>query len=506
MFNMLRCPSAKSLRESPYLFHRKMVETKELKKMFPKAAQEGFIEETKDETFLVFDGTSPGIPSGKNQTMVREYYHKPCLEYPKGYFSISTEKGILAEGELPYGIFPILCVGWDEIPTKARHTSLVKPLRPPQLEINRTASKIAETQMTLGDDKLITQMGAKIAQGATFSGIRQVAVAGTPPTILPGRSGEQYFEYLQANIEEMYLLANLDLEMSEKADSGQMDATVLLFRSLRQKKNYALYVSKFEEYLVQIAELFIELARNYYDETHLVPAIGKSEYINIPEFKATSPMNYRVSVEAQSGDIETKMGKYLTIQNILQYVGSSMKPEDIGKLIKNLDYVNSDEMFDDFTINYDMAKNIILALDRGEMPAVRRYQDHAYIIQRLTSRMNKADYEVLPMQVKQNYEAQLAEHEQAKSAEVQELQAAQAGLIPTSGYMVVCDIYAPDPNNPNSTKRARLPYDALNWLIERLQGQGNVTSGMADLPPAAQADIGRMSMQQQPEAQPPPQM
>lgn len=495
-FNTLRCPSAKSLKDSPYLIFRKMVDTKVLKKMWPQYSEEGLIKSTKDDTFLVFDGNRGTYVDTQDQTMVLEYYYRPSLEYPNGYYYIATEAVILEEGELPFGIFPIKHVGWDEIPTTARHDSLIKQLRPVQLELNRSASKIAETQMVAGDVKIVGSYGAKLENGAMLPGIRYFQTNGPAPTILPGQSGEQYFEYMQFCIEEMYQIANLDLEMMEKSE-GALDPITFLFRSLRQKKAYSLYAQKFESFLVEIVELSLSLAKKYYNDQHLIPAIGMSEMINIEEFKSTDPLYYQIKVEPQSGDIETKMGKYMTIQSILQYAGSQLQPEQLGNLVRNMEYVNKEQIFEDATMNYDMAVNIILALDRGEKPVPRMNQPHEYILSKLVARTLKPDYQFLPEIVRANYEEAMAAHQELLAENIRKQQAAQAGLIPTTGYMVACDLYVPKADDPTKTQRARIPYDSLQWLIKKLEDQGT-TMALESLPPDMQANILQPAQPMQP--------
>jgi hypothetical protein len=92
--------------------------------------------------------------------MIKEYYFKPSSVYgPNGYFYITTEHGILFEGEIPFGVYPISYRGFKKIQTSARARSVVKVLRPYQYEINRAASKMVEHQLVHGDDKVITPLG-----------------------------------------------------------------------------------------------------------------------------------------------------------------------------------------------------------------------------------------------------------------------------------------------------------------------------------------------------------
>ena len=40
------------------------------------------------------------------------------------------------------------------------------------------------------------------------------------------------------------------------------------------------------------------------------------------------------------------------------------------------------------------------------------------------------------------------------------------------GAAVPCDFYVPDPSNSSKVMRARVPTDALSWLLKRLDEQG----------------------------------
>jgi hypothetical protein len=50
--------------------------------------------------------------------------------------------------------------------------------------------------------------------------------------------------------------------------------------------------------------------------------------------------------------------------------------------------------------------------------------------------------------------------------------AAKSEFIPTGGALVVVDLYVQDPKNPLSSKRARVPYESIQWLMQRIEQQG----------------------------------
>lgn len=494
--NLRRSPEAKSMEESPYLLIRKMTNTESLKlRLAGDEEKLKFITDSKDETYMVFDGSRGEYTTSKNQTCLRELYYRPCSEYPMGYYFIFTSSGILWEGELPFGKFPIVYEGFDPIETTPRHHSIIKQLRSYQAEINRCASQIAQTQIVLGDDKVIYQSGSKLENGAFLPGIRGLKISGAPPTILPGRSGEQYLPWMQSQIEEMYQVADLSLDSEDIPKD--LDPYTALYLNLRQKKKISLYANKFESFLVRVCELTLDLARHYIPDGMLIPAMGKKEFINIQEFRTSDCLGYHIKLEPQSDDIETKLGKQLTMNHILQYVGQNLDKDDIGMVIQNMPYGNNEEIFSDFTIDYQCIKNDMLALERGQYRPAKSGDTHEKYIKKLNARMKQPDFEFLDPQVKILYDRKIKEHEQLKAQELQQIQMAESGFIPTTGYAVVCDLYVPVPGNANKTQRARVPYDSLKWLLEKLESQGSTQQAMAELPSGELARIGQMLTQSQ---------
>jgi hypothetical protein len=470
-FNVFRAKEAKSMMESWFIGYRKMVNIDDLRaRIGNDPEKQELIEASKDETYLIFDGNGSAYDRSQNECLLLEYYIRPSNVFPNGYYFITTNKGILWEGELPFGVFPIVYAGMDEIPTSPRHYSFIKQLRPIQGEINRAISQVATHQITLGDDKLAVQAGTKVANGGLQPGVRVLSYSGQAPVVIPGRTGDQYIPYIDKMIEQFYVAANLQEEMEEKPTN--LDPYTMLFISIQQKKKFSVYTSKIEQYLIDFCEKTLELAKNYYTEANLVPAIGRAELINVAEFKNTSPLFYQIKLEPGTEDMETRLGKQLTFNQIMQYVGSNLDPKDIGKIIRTSPYANNDLASEDLTMDFDNGTNMILAMDRGQYMEPNMYDDKKYLIKRLTTRMRKADFKFLSPQIQQMYQQVVQQLMDMEAEEQRKIQEAAAGFIPMSGMAVVCDIYVPDPSNSSKTMRARVPYDALTWLLKRLEEQG----------------------------------
>lgn len=487
-FNVLVDPAARSYEEARYVIVRKMVDTEELKEQFKDDEDKlKAIHESEKQTYQLFSWNGYQR-SKKDQTLVREFYFKPTSEYPNGYYYIATEEGILFEGELPHGIFPICHVGFDEATTSPRSFSIIKQLRPYQAEINRAASKIAEHQVTLGDDKLVVQAGASVNPGGTAHGIK-VLKSTAPVTHLPGRSGDQYLNYLQFQIEQMYFVGNVS-EDGQQKDQGNLDPYTMLFRSIRNKKAFTTYAEKFEEFIKEIAWKSLKFAKKNYSQKMVVQIVDKKERVNIADFKSSDDLSWEIVLEPVTEDVESKMGRQIALNHIIQFAGNQLTSGDIGRFIKNMPFVNEDEISADLTIDSDNVLSDIVAMDKGRFAPANPRDNHEYYTKRLIHRMKMKDFQFLPVQVQQMYALKLQQHEQFLIQQQQAAAQASSGFIPSGGFLVTTDIRVPRADDPTRTERAKVPVEALAWLIDTLEKQGQSQALLQSLPGSAQADIG----------------
>jgi hypothetical protein len=502
-FNLLREAAAQTMYEHGRAWIvRKMVDTEDLKRQFkddPDVVEK--IHDSQHETYVVFDANKGTYDKVKGQVLVREFYWPKCEEYPKGWYVYATKDVKLAEGELPGGIWPLVWAGFDKYATTPRGRSILKVARPYQAEINRASSQMAVAQVTLGDDKVLYQSGTKLAPGALLPGVRGISYQGQRPEVLPGRNGAQYLEYVNSQINEMDRA--LMLEDNEVLDkSGQMDPYALLFRAAARKRKYGPYIEKFESFLVRVTKTCLELAKFYLPDDMLVPAVGTREAVNIEEFRKTTPLNYQITIEPMAETLETQFGRQLTFQHILQYVGKDLDKRTIGKVVKNLPFANFEDSFDDLTIDDDIAENDMLALERGQPAQATKYVDADFMLKKLTSRMKKPEYQFLPDQIKQNYEALKQQYEMILAEQQAKLLAAKNEFIPVDGALVTVDMYVADQSNPNNqAKRAKLPQRAVEWLIKALEAQGMSLDKLEGMNATAMAEMAEMLMSKRGQAQ-----
>jgi hypothetical protein len=287
---------------------------------------------------------------------------------------------------------------------------------------------------------------------------------------MQGRVGEQFMAYHDSIVQEMYQILGITEDKEEVVKNA--DAFSQLFLSLREKKKFSLYSSKIERYQKQKCMTMLRIAKLYYPEDMIVPAIGRNERVNIAEFKNTNPLSVEIKLKEQNKDIEGQYGRQLVMNTALQYVGNKLEREDIGRIIRNMPFGNMEESFSDLTLDYDMGTNLILALDRGEMPSLPTGANAKYLLKRLDARVMQSDFKFLDPMIQQNYEQAIVGLQKKEALELEKIKAAESDFIPSGGAKIKADYYVEDPTNPNKVSRATLPAEAVDWLIKRLAEQG----------------------------------
>ena len=490
-YNLLTDPEADSKREVKWVCYRKMIPRKILEDKYAhdesklKAIAGGA-----DDTFQWFDGVTGIYSDITDGVQVREFYWKPCQEFPNGYFYFSTNSGILEEGELPDG-FCIFSALYDESPANPRAYSVIKSCKPYQSEINRCASAIIKESIVLGHSTVMYSAGSKMSTSSIGNGLKGLSYTGALPTIIPGSAGNQYENYMIRMTGEMYKIAKVPMQDDEKSSPVGTDAFGMLFRTMRDKMGFSLYGEKIEKLITEIIDHSLKLARSYYPDDKVIPIVGKREQVNIPEFRTSSPDQYKIKVVPRTDDFSQMMGKSLQISQALQYIGGSLSPEMSAELVRQMPFLNEEPLLADMMVKKDQADAVILSLDRGEEPFYFETAEHEYLLQRLTRRMNEADFPILPQQTQLNYQKRIEKHTETLTAQQQEAARATSGFIPSGGGLISADYYVSSPEGKQH--RVRIPYESMDWLVKKLNDQGSSVEKIGELPLSAQAEMGKQA-------------
>jgi hypothetical protein len=380
----------------------------------------------------------------------------------------------------------------------ARGVSIIRQGRVLQAEINRTMSKTAEHQIMLGDDKIITTGKDGLTEGAKLGGIRHFSLDKGYQgfQVIQGRSGEQFVPYLELLIRQFYFMYKLESNDTAINNKQGADLTVMLLRSMSQKKHFVQFAQKFEKFLCDMTRDHIKLAKRYLDEETVIMMIGNNEAINVSEFKTKNDLDYEISIEAVNSDAETQMAAYLSFEKIMQYAGGKLDNATLGKVLSNMPFIpDAKTIMSNLTVNEQRATDIVLALDRGQYPPVQRYENNDVILRVLSDRMLKGDFITLVAknpQIKFNYEKQIQEREVFKKQEMEAIRQANQGDVPMGGELVRIQLWETKPTADGKglkTATMTLPYETIAWAKQQYEKQLQMKESLEVLPSAMQADI-----------------
>jgi len=496
-YDLKRDADAKTMRETRFMIETKLMNMPDFLELVTSIAPEKYDEVMKyykSPKMSVFDSSTGRYKEVRGKVEVRLFFWKPSKKNPMGSFTVCTDKVLIGSVPLPLGIFPIVYGGFDKLTNSPRSSSIIRVVKPFQVEYNRVNSKMAEHQITLGDDRVYIQNGSKLTGGKVKSGVREYHVTGQAPIVQQGRSGAQYLDYGKDTKADLYEAANIDYVMMNKQPSG--DSFQMLFAAMKDKKKFVKYVNKYNRFEVNVFKTVLKMAKHYLSPQHVINVAGKKEAINVEEFKSLKDTGFEFKVEASNGDIESKFGKVLSLTHVLQYAGGSLGPAQIGQVIKALPYGNEARAFNTITVKSENVENLILSLDRGEYVPTLRYDDHQIILEALYNRIKSSDFLTLPPEVQGLYERKIMEQEEVLAMQTQELAQSQMGIIPAGGFLTTVNASWNDPAT-GKTQRIKVPAESVKWLVEKLTQQGAMGNQLSQLPPQAVIDIqGGASPQQ----------
>jgi hypothetical protein len=492
-FNLLRDPAGKTWDKCRWVIHREMIDKKDLVASFEHVRDiYNQLEDDSQEDFMVFDGyRGTYSKTGREKVLVKKIFYRPCSKYPEGYFIFFTSVAIIAEGSL-HGKFPIVYRAFQKVNTNPRGYSVIRRLRAPQIEINRIASYISESQINFRD-KLLISSGTKLSHGGTANGVAGIKYSGKEPIPLNGQSGEKYLSTLDHAISELYKLSHVREEEEDKVPTS--DANSLLFASLKDKKKFSAKSDIFEAFLRELCEASVECAKTYYTEENLIPMLDQRDRVNIAEFKNIDKLSYSLSVKSLSEDIQSMLGTQISVQHVLQY--SQNLPENItAQLIASMPFLKDSNLAEEITADIRAVDDVFASLERGEyIPAIPE-DNHQLFIKKIANKIKTSAYRYLEPQIQQLYMQRYQQHKQFSAQLAQQKLMEGMGMIPAGGALVTISGIKDAEGNA-----LRIPVDAIMHTVERLNTQGSLQNQMRELPEAAQADMVEMTRYNQEQMQ-----
>lgn len=504
-YDLGRAPGSRSVEESPWHIHRHVYTKRDLVRMYGKKKGEGLaagdpstdVNHFGESSYTVFQSSKYEYDNLQG-TMVLEYYERPTVRHPRGRYFFFTTSGIIEQGELPGGVYPIVVQRFMKTPRLARGHSFIRNIYRIQTEINRASGQDATNMAHFGDDKFVTNSNSDLQMGKVIKGATHLKVSGFQDIkssflFVEGKGQPKYVDYIQAQVNEMDYICHVRTQMEDKKGPQKGgDLSVVLYTQIKDKKRFVKYAQAFEDYLVTKGRRVLSLYRHYLTPGDVIHSGNMDKRVLVPDFKATSDRDFMFAISPANESDETRLGKQIVVDKIMQYKGQDLDKADIGMILRASMLSNEKLLLSHFSPEYDSWVNNQVELEKGIMPQVSEVEDFAYKARMTTTRMSKPDFKELPLMVQDLYRRFLQVCEEGAAKAENERLRIEQGVIPTEGALLNTDLYRTVPNSSGTgqkTERVKLPHSALEWLVESLQKQGVTQQNLAGLPASVQGGI-----------------
>ena len=504
-YDLGRAPGSRSVEDSPWHIHRHVYTMRQLLRMFGRERAEGMATDSPENTFSNFGESSHTVfqssryeYSNMRGAMICEYYEKPTVSHPNGRFFYFTEAGILKAGPLPGGVYPIVVQRFFKTPKLARGHSFIRNVYRIQMEINRASGQDATNMIHFGDDKFVTNASSDIQMNNVVKGASHIKVSSygdikSSFMFVEGKGQPKYIDYVKAQIKEMDYLCHVATQMEEKKQPQKGgDISVVLYHQIKDKKRFVKYAQAFEDYLVTKGKRILDLYRHYLIRTDVIHSGNRDKTILVDDFKSTTDRDYVFQVSPANESDETRLGKQIVVDKILQYKGKELDKTDMGMVLRSSMLSDDKQLMDHFTAAYDSWVNNQIELEKGILPQVSKVEDFAYKTKMLTARMSRPDFQFLDPRAQAAFQQFLSVCEAGVAEAENERLRIEKGVVPTDGALISTDMYRTVPNASGTgmkTEKMKLPQSSLEWLVKVMEAQGVTQDNLSGLPADSQGRI-----------------
>jgi hypothetical protein len=345
--------------------------------------------------------TSVGIVGAQTNEQTRNsaieivYHEKRSKNYPNGRKIVIASGILLEDKELPVGEFDL--VKFDDILVGGRYHSeaVITHLRPIQDQYNITRSRMANWVKQHLGGKFMVAKGSGLMQEAINNGDSEVLeynpVAGAPPPM--ALEIPQIPQYAYEEIRE--LSGEFDfISGINEATRGVSPGSSVPFRAMallveQDQTRIAVQTTRNERGYAKLGSLILKYAGKNYKLPRMLKTAGDGLEYAVKEFLgADLQNNFDVVVLPGSTLPSSKVLKRQDIINAFQMglLGDPGDPKLRSKVLKMLEFGDSDEMWREQALDTQQVKKLIASIADGSVDLKNpghEWDNHAFFIQEM---------------------------------------------------------------------------------------------------------------------------
>lgn len=375
-----------------------------------------------------FSGLDAGDEKGKqldHHAKVIEYWEVPSDDCPEGMLFVTTEARCIWTGPHPYKHKQLPLTEYEDIhvPNRFWSDAITKHLITPQANINKTYSRIAETEKLTSNPQILAPKGSIQTQRTREPGlVVEYLPMGDRPVPIPAPSVPAYmFQHIKDMIEAMQFISGVREISMGSAPSGVTSGVALSVLAERDDTRIGPKVLKDEESLERLGTQVLSLAQQYYTEPRQLRIVGDDGEVEVFDFQGADIRATDVVVEMGSSMPQSKAAREAMILEMVQRgILNPGDPEEKKKILRYLDIGITDELYEEAQLDISRAKYENRQMASGQPVRPEIYDDHMVHITEHDNFRKRNDFDKLPDMLKQLFEQHVQMHKALQVRKEQE--------------------------------------------------------------------------------------
>ena len=378
---------------------------------------------------------------------IRQYWCKPCEDYPSGARIVWAQGKVLDQDEKPFDPFPWIMYTGIPVPGRLWGMGIVELLQGSQTELNKTLSQMSENRNRLGNP---TGIAAKQAVGDSEKFLENISTPGGWHFFDETGSQHPIPQYLEPptlpdyvkELPDQIRRAMEDISGQHEVTNAQVPPGVTAAAAItllldQDDTRLALAVTDHEEGLGILGTKILEHIQRYYTDSRIIKISGDDGGWQIFDFRNTDlRSNTHIEVQAGSTFPQSQAAKQAMMKDIITMMtqtGNGLHGRQLSQFFRDLGLGATDHLLEEYTVNETQVNRENVLLAQGIALPINDYDDTQSHIDGHTDHQKSSTYAKYPPQVKKVFEDHVNQHRQQQDQEQQEqlqMQLQMTGQIP----------------------------------------------------------------------------
>lgn len=331
-----------------YCFTMEIVSADFLRTQYPEKA--GSI---KDQDVQVYDYEKMEMVSSRRETYKFTFWHKRTDQLDSGRKIVFTNDCILENTPFPFSHHSLPCVRFtdQENPGELHGHSFFDQIKGLTGTYNNLTNMLIRNAVLVSHPKWMVPAGS-VALDRLGNDITIVQYKGAvPPSLAVAQSvPSDLFQFRAALREEFQQISGVFGVSRGEPPPGIKAGVALQFLSEQESERYNELVLKWNEMIRQVAEMSLQVAGDYYDESdeRMVRIVGKNNEYMTEFFKVSAlDKDYDIRIQNSSALPRSVAARTQTLLDLSQQFPDQFTPEQV---IDMLDLAQSDKFVDAATV------------------------------------------------------------------------------------------------------------------------------------------------------------